>query len=625
LPLRFRAVLKWMNFNFGVSYRLGENDPNWFLDCANVITVQNILRTRPGFLRFNDTAVGSGAIKSLSFFKKPDGTRVLLAKVGTEIFSVPSSGASTVLVDSLTTSDKHRAITINNRHIIASGASALAYYDGTNYGSLGIGGPAAPSVAASGSGNDLDAADYRVALTFYASSIGAESNRGAESAIQTVAANEQIDITSIPATSAHAKVDFVRVYVRDYTNDGAYFFHSEISLGTTTATVDENLFSSQQPPTRNGVPRSGGATHIARFGRKVAYVGNTSFPSDLFIGEEDIPDAVNDSITFQVFAVDGLGEPTGLATGYYDDASQVPYLAIFKKRSISIYSEAAGSGLTLISNEIGCVSGDTISVINGDIYFQSESGARVLRNGRLLKEKGKGGKSKPATLGEGSIDNIYTDSGFIYELNKAASVDWFSAYYSTLNHWLNFVSEGSNNSIQKAYNYEVENNAFKPLTFGTNYTAATIGEDSDGEEVLFVSDDAGFIYTYSIKNTETDQNRDLESQQIAAFFILSHQPGTSGDFDATYQYREFILDAITNTDNFTVRYFPNFDFGSPSELTYSFPDPGTGFILDVSRLDEGTFTDGRTMVRARGGPEAPGQCFGNRCLPDRDWSEFQYD
>lgn len=602
MPLRKRAVKSWPSFNFGVSYRLGDNRSDRFLDCLNVYTSQNLLRTRPGIRRYNDTAVGTG-IDSLSFFKDSTGTRRLIAKSGTVLYSVAASGAHTELKTGLTASDKHRAVTLNDRHIIASGATALAFYDGTNYSNLGLDVPSAPSVAASGSGNNLDASDYRVVCTFYASSIGAESNKGVESAILTTTAGQRIDVSSIDTTSTHPLVDKVRVYVRDYKNAGDYLFWEEISLGTATSTIDENPSSSQTVPTRNAAPPSGGATFITKFDRRLAYVGTDGIESDLIIGEQDVPDAVDDSGRGTRIFIPGDGEPTGIVTGYFDDSNQTPYIVVFKSNSTHVYSEIGGTpAFVTLSEQIGCNSGDTARVVNGDVFFlSSQKGWRVIRNGRFVKTKTGIGDEESDTIGGSDLDDLFTRKGYVYELSKSNFSNFHSVYYGTLGQYITFVSEGGNSSILRAYCYHPNIDGFYPFSLNQSIKASCVGEDSSGRETVFLGDSDGYIYTYTIQNDQyADEDRDGNELDIVQYFILSHIPGIDGDFDSTYNYHELILDAIANSRDFTVKYFPNFDLGDVNEITYSFTDPNTGFVLDVSKLDEGVFTDGRTIVRARG-------------------------
>ena len=89
MPQRLRATYKWPNFDFGVSYRTNAQDK--MRDAANVYSNQSVLRTRNGVQRFNGTAVGSGVdLKSISFFKKADGTRKYIAKGSTTLYDMKS-------------------------------------------------------------------------------------------------------------------------------------------------------------------------------------------------------------------------------------------------------------------------------------------------------------------------------------------------------------------------------------------------------------------------------------------------------------------------------------------------------------------------------------------------------
>lgn len=249
MPLSRKAQSNWQNFSLPISYKVGEDRPkNRFADAQNVISNQGRLETRNGFSRVNTHRIGpSGEILSMSYFVENDGTRHILAKVGTILYNVTTGGAVTELRTGLTATTKHRGVTLNGRHIIAIENDGLFFYDGTNFSALGQAAPTAPTVAASGSGKKLDASDYRVRLTYYASSIGFETNGGVESAIQTVTSGQQIDITSIPNGATHPLIDKVRVYVRDYANDGDYIFWDELDTGVANNTIDENPFSTQTP------------------------------------------------------------------------------------------------------------------------------------------------------------------------------------------------------------------------------------------------------------------------------------------------------------------------------------------------------------------------------------------
>lgn len=591
MPLSKRAMINWDNFNIPVSYKVAR--PDRMRDARNVFTNQDVLETRHGISRHNSTAF-SAAPQSISFFKENDGTRNLLVKDDSVLYKEAASGAHTSLKTGLTGSTKHRAVTFNNRHIIAIESDGLYQYDGTTFTQLGQAPPSAPFVAASGSGNTLTASDYQVAVTFYDSTNGFETNIGAASSTLTVASGQQIDVSSIPTTAVNTNIDKKRIYIKDITNGGDWLFWSEINLATTTATIDDDPTSAQTPPTTHAAPLSGGGKYIVVFGKKIAYAGNSSFQSDVYVSEEYLPDAFDDTSSQIVLNVSGQGPITGLAVGFFNDSVTDPYLVMFKKNRIEGYSEIGGQNRVFtISSTVGCVNHDTIVEINGDLYFMSTKGWRVISNGKLLKKE-----DRPFSLGDGDIDDIFTRSGYIYELNKTNLDNFFSVYYPTLDHYLTFVSEGSNTSIYKAYNYEFSINGFRPYEFPVYFTAACLGEDSNGREVIFLAGEGGYIYTHSVNETRTDVDNAGDAEDIAAFCQFYWLAGQ--DMDASYNFGPLILWALSQDTAITVKCFTDFSLQAPTNIEYDLSSSETGFILDISKLDEGVLGDGRTIVPGRG-------------------------
>jgi len=595
MALNLRASKRWRSFSVPISYRIGEaRDENRLFDAQNVFSNQGRLETRHGFSRINSSRIGTGSVRSMSYFEEEDGTRHIIVKVGTSIWSVTTAGVATEIKTGLTDTTLHKSVTINGRHIIVIGNDGIFWYDGTNFAVLGNGVPAAPTIAASSSGNNLDASDYRVRVTFYASTIGFETNGGTESSILTVASGERIDVTGMATSATHPLIDKKRVYFRDYKNNGNYLFHSEISLATATATIDENAISTQIPPTGNASPPAGGAKFISKFNRRLAYTANNNQPSDLRFTEPDVPDGTDLSGRGTIISIWGDGPPTGLGTGYYQGDTARPYLIAFKKRSITLINDAFQS--TLISDQLGCVSASTIRTINGDIYFLSAFGWRSISNGRLVLDQQ---SLLPLTLGGGDIDDLFKTNGFEKELNKADFENMFSVYYSELDQYITFVSEGASLSHNAAYPFEFETRGFKRYAFQLNFTAAVEGEDSSGNNVVYLADTSGFIYSHSIQEDRTDTNDLAASIDIEAFALM---PWIFGDdLDGSRNFREFIVHAIASSDNITVRHWTNFELSNPLENTYTFTDPADGFILDVSKLDEDALSDpDRTIVKARG-------------------------
>jgi hypothetical protein len=239
------------------------------------------------------------------------------------------------------------------------------------------------------------------------------------------------------------------------------------------------------------------------------------------------------------------------------------------------------------------VSPNSIIVKNGIVFFLAERGWRAIQNGRLLVDE----QGDALTLGNGDIDNIFTLNGYVYQVNKSQMSNSFSIYYSTLDQYMTFVPEGSNASIFKAYVYEFNSTGFKVYEFKTAFTGAAMAENDNGEEICLFASSDGYIYKHSINEARTDVDDTNSTISIEAFALLNWFDGD--DFDSSYNFRELIVRAIASEDDVIVRAFVSFDSSDLINYTYSFPDPSSGFVLDVSKLDEGIFSDGRTVVTAR--------------------------
>lgn len=589
MPLSKGSKKTLQTFDQRISYRADE-EKDRFRDARDVFFNKSRLETRHGFSRFNDTSLG-GEVLSMSFFKKTDGTKILLSKVGSTIYKVNPSGSPTSLNSGLTTTTKHRGITLNNRHIVSIENDGLFSYDGTTFTQLGQAPPSSPSVAAASSGT-IAADDYTAEITFYSTSLGFESNAQSSSSV-TVNGSEKIAVTDIPGTADNAFIDKVRVYLR--ADGGNAFFIEEINLGTTSYDITADATSTQQPPTTNAAPLGGGAKFLTTFNRQLVYAGNNTFKNDVFFSETDLPDAFNDTETALRLQAPGDGEITGLATGFFNDSQLDPYLVIFKRNSTHIYSEVGGNARFVTINEkIGCVNSDTVIVRNGDVFFLSTSGWRGITNGRLFRNN----NGDVVTLGEGDIDDIFSSPGFVYELNKQQSENFFGVYYSTLDQYITWVAEGSNTSLEKQYVYQFDIGGFTTYQFNRVATAAIAGIDLEDDEVVYFGDNAGWIYQHSIKEDRNDVDGNGSNVNIDAFAITNWFGG-SGDFDSTYNFRELVVRAINSENDITVRAFVNYDQGDGNIYNYSFPNPQSGFILDVSKLDEGVFSDERILVTAR--------------------------
>lgn len=595
MPLARRKVYKLDIVNMPVSYRVHQTGRMY--DARNIFSNQNTVETRHGTSRWNSTAIEANDVDSVTFFENNAGTQHVIAKVNTSLYKVPSTGASTAIKTGLTDGQKHRAVTFNGRHLIAAGSDGLYSYDGTTFTQLGQSPPSAPTAGVSGSGNSITAGTYQVATTHYDSTNGFETNIGVASSTVTITGTgEQIDVSGIDTSAANANVDKNRIYLKDVGNEGAWLFVAEQNLGVATYTITTDPTSTSTPPTKNAAPLSGGAKYPVMFGKKLVYSGNTTFPSDVFFSEEYIPDAFDDTTTRTVIKASGNGPVTGLGVGFFNDSNLNPYLCIFKKNSIEVYSEIGGNPfVTQISNEVGCISHDTIQVIKGDLYFMSSKGFHRIRNGELVKNK----NGDAYDIANGDINDIFTKNGYIYEVNKSQFSNFFSVYYPTLNHYMTFVSEGSNTAIDKCYNYELDIAGFRPYVFPQQFYGACVGEDGSGENIVLFAAKDGYIIQHSVKESESDVLQSGSTQAIDDFFLLYWVAGD--DQDATYNYGELAGRGLVSDTDITVKAFLNYSMQLPSEYAFDRNDSETGFILDISKLDEGIFTDGRTISKFRAG------------------------
>jgi hypothetical protein len=600
MPLNLRAQNSFRDFNVGVSYKAGDNEGK-LLDARNVNTIQKRLDTRFGTSRRNAVAL-PGKIQSVSSFVKSDGVVYEIAKVGSELYRVNEIGAHTLLKTNLDPNAKHRGITVNDRHIIAignDGGGGLYSYNGNVCTILGQVKPATvPTVAAAASGT-LPADTYRVAYTFYASSIGLESNY-TESADVVVAANGKINVTTIQPTAANDLVDKVFIYLKNVTTNSAYQLVTEngadngLAIGTVAFTITAPTTSSQTPPINNGTPLAGGGKYLAQFGNRTVYVGNTTYKNEVYFSEPDLPDAYNPNGDQTVLEIPEDGGITGIATGFYDDTYLSPYLVIFKRKSIHLYSELGGEGTqACINNKIGCVSHDTITVINGDIMFLSEEGWRVISRGRLVTDS----KKRAVTLGGGDIDDIFRSPGYVYEVNRDVVDEAFSVFYPTLNQYMTWVAEGVNEAFSKTYVYEIDINGFKPWEFTVPATCACISKDSTMRDIVLMGTENGYILKHSIHERRRDVDQNNTDTAISSSAIFPWIPDNS-DLDATYNYREAIVKSVS-AGTVAFKTFLNYSMANIETNSLVFVGGEDGFTLDDSLLDDGVFGDERGIKVSR--------------------------
>lgn len=577
-----------------VSYRIYERGKK-FLDARNVITNQNRLETRFGYSRYNAMTL-DGSVLSLSFFKNSTPTRFCLAKVGTTLKSVSVASTHSDIKTGLTSTTKHRGVTGNDRHFIAIESDGLFSWDGTTFSQLGQAPPTTLTATNTAGGALTDTSQYQAAITFYASGVGFETNKITSSIVTIASATGlRLSLSDIPGTAANTLIDRVRIYLKNVTTDGEFLFIDEINLGTTTYNIDAESTSTQTPPENNGPVLAGGGKFLAWFNSKLVYAGNATFPNEVYFSEENIPDAFNPNDDQTVLVIPGQGGITGLSVGLVGQDVHDPFLCIFKRKSTHIYTEIAGQPrLIQLSAEIGCVSQDTIQTKNGVVYFLSEEGWRAIANGRFITSR----DGEVITLGDGDIDDIFRSPGYVYEINRSGLENAFSVYYPTLDQYMTWVSEGTNTMYSKVYSYEFDTGGFKPWEFFVPATCACLGESSDGRDIVLFGTSDGFIMKHSAAEGRQDVDSDNEAQAISAFAISPWLP-IDGDFDASYNFRELILRAVSSSLPLTVKTFLNFNTALTQNFDYEFTDPEGGFILDESNLDEGVFSDERAIVSAR--------------------------
>jgi hypothetical protein len=604
MPLREGIKRLYREFKFGVSYKSGEIGEK-LIDSLNYILVQNKAITRPGIAKFTSQSM-SDVPQSLSFYVKDDGTtRALIAKTGTTMQAASTDGVFSSIKTGLTSSNIHDAVTMNGRHILAIGSDGLFSYDGTIFAALGVSAPGAATIAAS-AGGALSDATYTLVVTFVCQSTGFETNQGTTSNSATTSSgggNSTITVTAIPV-STHPLVTHKNVYLRS--GSGNFLFVSQLANATTTTTITANPAStSDVPPTGKDTPLSGGAKYLALFNDQIISAGNSSFPSDVFFSNTDEPDGW-DTANSLVHA-QGEGPITAIAVGYFRGSAGLnQYLVAFKKRTSTIYFQSIdnpANDTQIIISGVGCVSHKTIRVKDGDIYFLSDYGWRVIANGKLIKE----------TLANGDVDDIFRINGFAYGLNKTQIQNSFATYYSELDSYMCWVPEGSQTSFNKCYNYHMDVGQFMPLQF-TNSTCAVTGEDGNGNEVVYMGNNDKNIYSYSIRNNSEDisttgfhvdiSSLDVDTLEAAVtnyiptLILFNWQPNE--DYDATYNFRDLTIEGIGSTSDAlstaTIKAFLNFNRSTLYQYTYDF-FAAEGFTLDVSMLDVGILADERTRAR----------------------------
>lgn len=613
-----RVSVSWNRFEFPVSWNINPSQQT-FLDCLNVISKDGVLRSRPGLRRLQGYRFGPG-VNSISFFEKAQtGRRYIFAVVGTSLKMLEyGSEIVTTLLEDIPEGSRHEAEDYGDRHIIGIENKGLYIFDGDLFFRAGNQPPVPKAKYTVGAGN-LSSAVFNLVYTFYSSKTGYESAPSDPIVFDfTLLMNKSIYIVQegarvIGDLPSNSSIDKFRIYLKDVTNNSNYLFVEEFDL--TAVAVDsldpnnplvtiENgvpgIFyqitdmpaGTETAPDDGGLPPQKDISCMAIFSDSIAVV-TSEFPNEVQISEQQDPQHFRADLNGVTLYAHGPGKIIAIATGKFspDQIVATEYLIIFKRHNIWLFeTDGTTSKMVELSSSLGCVAKHTVSVKrNGDIYFMSESGWRVIREGRIVQEKTKAG-TKYATIDLGKTSEMFTENGHQYELSKMNFHKFFSAYIETLDEYITWVVEnGQQQTHGKAYCYEFVTGGFKPFNFPVNCKFAIEGSVGDDRGILIV-DDVGQIYFYGEKNSLWDELANGEKTAIEQMATLFWVP-KDGDHARSYNFRELLIRARQGNKPVYCKVFVNFQKWidqDQAEPTYNFDldyPPDAYFVLDQDVLD----------------------------------------
>jgi hypothetical protein len=339
---------------------------------------------------------------------------------------------------------------------------------GTSLEEWGISRPGtATSVAAGAAG--VMTGTFQVRVTFYNSNTGHESSASDTSASQTLSA-QQLSLTNIP-TSSDGQVTDRKIYIRNTATQTAFRLASTLSGNVSTSTtlnVDTSTLTTLGPNTTENDPPPA-TVHSA------AWVNSFMFVADdqnLYWSKKNYPESF-DAEDFEPIGANDGQKIVGLL-GYGD------VLLIFKNRSVY-----ALTGLTPASwrirplfQDIGAVSGRSIKVVNGAIFWWSEKGPVMWD-----------GTGPPRKVGELLLGDI--------DWNKAYPHLIDSEVDTTLELVMWSYPEGSQtrNTRMVAFNYRLQ--AFVTDKWDAMDVASLASvEHSDGERYVYFGNHNGQVFRF---------------------------------------------------------------------------------------------------------------------------------
>lgn len=611
MPLKNRALLKFPDFSFGLSYRLDER-ALCFRGVKNAMLNNKRLEKRYGIdFLIKDSSGDSpyfSAINSLSYFKNTNGNRFYFFKQGATLFRTDNDSTSFIaLKGDLNADSKHRGVTLNNRHFVTLGNDGLFQFVGNIFTKAGAQQPSPATLSASGAGASLDASTWTLVYTLYSSTTGYESLPSSPSNAVTNTAGQFLTASALQSSSDNGTIDKIRIYIKK-SSQVDYLFVAELPLGTTSLEIKNNPSSSQTPPDDTQLLPTGGAKYLTEFNSRLVVAGNTQFPNDIIFSNEDDPESFPDGETAIRLFISGDGPVTGIATGLYSNTVLDPFLVIFKENSTWVYSEIGDQAkLVQLNSNIGCVSHDSIIVRNGVVYFLSRYGWYAVSNGRLITKD-----NQPYSLGGGAVDDIFEDNSLAQYINRNQLNNAFSFYFQNQDIYVTFLADNGSNEFKKAYVYNFATDKFLKWEFPISLASAVVGEDSNGQETILLGQKnpassitrPSVIFKMNKNNPYQDtyyaEGVDNPTKQSDAIDLNALMGWVDGDdYDASFNFRELILRLKRYQPNLTIKAWVNWTYSYNDSQEMELPEPDATFILDESFLDIDYLGEGNDAVTAR--------------------------
>lgn len=321
----------------------------------------------------NDTS-GSRITGLLPFYKS-DGTKELLAMVGTTVkkYNSSTSGWDSVTGYTYTTTLNANGVTAYDRLYLVNGTDPLTYYDGTNITTFtAISAPNAPTVTRTGSSGS-----YTFSYKITAVTAAGETN--ASSAGSTTLNQATLDTSSYMTVtwSSVTNATGYNVYGR---KDGSWTFITYLEGNTSTTYVDKGTVTPSPvftPPEGN---TTGGVTgkYIELYKDSLFVYGDPDNPSRLYYSAGG--DLINDFTVGSGGGFIDISKNDGqIGTGIkvFKDS-----LIIFKEDSIYKFAfDTSGlPSVTQVNPAIGCIAPRSVVALDNDLIFASRVGFSTLGN-----------------------------------------------------------------------------------------------------------------------------------------------------------------------------------------------------------------------------------------------------